>query len=124
MSAIKHNLRKQDRPVCRPDPDTGKYELIRPFEFTAAGTEFSIQIGEQWDGASIPKGAWYTTYSPFHPKVMTAALVHDYFCWRRFAWFDYEMAAELFDDLLKIHGAGDVKRKLMVRAVKWFGPRW
>lgn len=110
-------------PVLVPDPASGLYVLHEPWEFAInRGGVYSIPAGFSYDGASIPKGAWYTTYSPFNPVVMAAALEHDWLCVNRPKGISSKDAAEHFRDRLVYVGL--VRRTLMYRAVLWFGPRW
>ncbi len=51
-----------------------------------------------------------------------AAVVHDYFCVTKKV--PYTVAADIFDACLKKDGINWFKRTLMVRAVRWFGPRF
>lgn len=112
-------------PVLRPNKgNKNSWELVEEFAFMANLESFSIPAGFQFDGASVPKGAWYTTYSPSHSCVMRAALVHDFLCTRRPKQISSDVAANLFGRMLRDDGASNIKAALMVRAVKWFGPRW
>ena len=66
-------------PELIPVPLKDKYELVKDYIYSYnGGHEVVIPSGFQYDGASIPVIAQPLTYTPFHPKVMTAALVHDW----------------------------------------------
>lgn len=113
-----------NRVILEPRPDKGGYMLDRPYEFSAMGKRWNIGAGFTYDGASVPKGAWYTTHSPFNYKVMRAALEHDYFCVNKPTGTTSRAAAERFRQVLEEDGVGAIKRGLMYRAVVWFGPKW
>lgn len=107
-----------------PDPYKGCYRLVAPYVFTAFGELWRIPAGFEYDGASVPRGAWYTTYSPFNPIVMRASLKHDFWCVTRPAKPSSQQAAQEFYRDLMSDGASQIKAKLMRRAVLWFGPQW
>lgn len=100
------------------------YQLLRPYHFRVGQRWFEIPAQYLYDGASVPRGAWYSTYSPFDPLVMAAALCHDYLCDTRPAEVTSEQAADDFHRRLLEHGAGKMRAWLMWRAVRMFGPRW
>jgi hypothetical protein len=105
-----------------PCPIRRRYVLLEPWSFVCKGTTFTIDAGFEYDGASIPKGAWYSTYSPYNPIVMLAALEHDYLCIHRPLGISSADAALHFKKALTY--ANPIKRELMYRAVLWFGPMW
>lgn len=109
-------------PRLEPMPWAQRYRLVREWVFYVDTHQFVIPPGYVYDGASVPRGGWYTTYSPFNPIVMVAALEHDWLCERRPAEVSSARAAEHFRDRL-VH-AGAVRRQLMYRAVLHFGPKW
>lgn len=105
-----------------------RYQLLNMYRFDdESGREWTIRPGYVYDGASIPTLTgltWVATYSKFDPRVMRAALVHDYFCDTRPPKLNYLQAADLFHKMLLEDGAGKWKARTMVRAVKMFGPKW
>lgn len=109
-------------PELQPVPEIGRYRLTQDWPFEARGFHFAIPAGYPYDGASVPRGAWYTTYSPYNPVVMVAALEHDWLCDQRPSIVRYKAAASHFRVRL-IH-ATPLKRELMYQAVLRFGPRW
>ena len=116
-------------PKLRPLPGKNeRYQLVEPYWVQRANTpRFLIHAGYCFDGASIPSViglTWAVTYSKFHPKVMRAALVHDWLCDDRPAWSTSRVAADIFQQMLYEDGASRKKAALMVRAVRWFGPKW
>jgi hypothetical protein len=72
-----------------------------------------------FDGASIPRIAWSLIYSPFHPDVVAAALIHDY------DYFVHPVGKKLADkrflEYLIVNGANTRKSHEMYWAVRLFG---
>lgn len=122
-SPAKPSLIKHDpAPLLMPCAGHRKYVLMEPWEYQVNEHQLWIPAGFEFDGASIPRGCWYTTYSPFNPIVMTAALEHDHLCVMRPSFIAYDVAAKHFRD--RLTKAGSIRRELMYRAVLWFGPKW
>ena len=65
-------------PSVRPDPAIGYYRLANDYAVTVVGVEIIIPEGFIFDGASIPSAFWISFYTPYHPMVLKAGLVHDY----------------------------------------------
>jgi hypothetical protein len=122
----------QDAPHLRPLPQRDgvgpRYQLIRDWYFKdLSGEKWAIKHGYIYDGASIPTLTgltWAATYSKFDPRVMRAALAHDYFCDCQPAEISSDEAADLFGHMLIEDGAGKWRAAMMVKAVKSFGPHW
>jgi hypothetical protein len=112
----------EKNPVLMPCPGHQKYILQELWPFEIRGQHFRAVPGFEYDGASIPRGAWYSTYSPFHPIVMRAALEHDYLCAYKPKGISSKHAAVHFRDALT--KATPIKKALMYMAVLWFGPQW
>lgn len=74
------------------------------------------------DGASIPRIAWRTIGHPFDDRWMRSALVHDIRCSFRVGTWQDTLA--MFDECMRVEGNDGWRRTWMVRAVRWFGPRW
>ena len=56
-----------------------RYVLYYDTAFQIIGCKpFMVPVGFSTDGASIPRFAWITTGTPFHPKHIRAAVIHDY----------------------------------------------
>ena len=114
-------------PLTAKDAPKPKYRVVSPYRILAAGRTWTVPQGFMYDGASIPTlmGAlWVLTYSPFHPWVMPAACVHDYFCDNKPSDFNSVQAAELFRVMLLWAGVSEFKARAMWRAVRVGGPRW
>ena len=120
----------QDSPWMRPLPalkSGPRYQLMRDWYFTdLAGERWAVKHGYIYDGASIPTLSgltWAATYSKFDPRVMRAALAHDFLCDVTPAETNYLNAADLFGEMLMQDGCGKWKARTMVWAVKMFGPK-
>ena len=105
-----------------------RYQLLAPYNFNdQLGQAWTIDTGYVYDGASIPTLVgltWAVTHSKFDPRVMRAALVHDYFCDTTPDNFTDEQAADLFLQMLLEDGVWRIRARAMARAVRWFGPHW
>ena len=121
----------QDSPWLRPLParDSGpRYQLMRDWYFRDwVDEQWAVKAGYIYDGASIPTLTgclWAATYSKFDPRVMRAALAHDFLCDVTPAGTNYVNAADLFGKMLLEDGCGSWRTAAMVKAVKLFGPKW
>ncbi|MBQ4880254.1 DUF1353 domain-containing protein [Pseudoalteromonas luteoviolacea] len=54
------------------------YELVEDFSYEINGNVRWVPRFFQYDGASIPIAAYYLVGTPFNPRYMQAALVHDW----------------------------------------------
>lgn len=126
-----------DRPKLSPAPECSglpepMYVLLADYEFTVRQSNgrprtFTVHRGYTYDGASIWSKlglTWVLSVSPFHPYVMRAALQHDVLCDIQPPFFGSGMAAVKFGNDCLADGIAPRKVRRMVRAVKWFGPRW
>ncbi|ESP91132.1 hypothetical protein N483_15680 [Pseudoalteromonas luteoviolacea NCIMB 1944] len=97
------------------------YELVDDFPYEHNGKVRWVPKFFQYDGASIPTLAYHMVGTPFNPRYMKAALVHDWL----YHTHEIERAAadELFYSMLCESGVGDAKAKIMRLAVELFG-RW
>lgn len=73
-----------------------------------------VPYGFITDGASIPKLFWSSVGSPYCPRFITAAVVHDYMC--REKW-DVQEMSDLFLLLLLDSQVGETRAALMETAV-------
>jgi len=66
------------RPIIVPT-DNGLYKLYSDFEYTCPKYNVSVYVEAPFifDGASIPKPLWSIIGSPFLPRYIGPALVHD-----------------------------------------------
>ena len=107
------------QPSVVPAPGKDEYMLIDDYPFD----KILIPAYFLYDGASIPWFAWVAIYTPFHPDVMAASLVHDWLyvshqCSRK-------EADQIFYSILILNGVNKTKAKLMYRALRvGGGPAW
>lgn len=100
---------------------TGWPTRVRVLEALAYGP-ITVPVGFVSDGASIPRIAWRTIGHPFDARWLRSALVHDLRCsFRVGTWQD---TADMFRESMGVEGNTGWRRDWMVRAVRWFGPRW
>ena len=64
--------------IVRPIPKINCYELCKPLAFWVMYRRCTVPEGFVSDGASIHKLFWTITTSPFHPKIIRGAFIHDY----------------------------------------------
>lgn len=64
--------------VLKPRPKEQRYEVCAPLHFVMFDKEFTVPAGFLTDGASIPRFAWFTTGTPYDPRHIRAAVVHDF----------------------------------------------
>lgn len=102
-----------------PHPTSGNYCLDDDYTITIRGCTITVPAGFEFDGASIPPFFWLAFHSPYHPKVVRAALIHDYL----YVTHEVDKAeADLtFVTILGIDGVDKWRRKNMWRAVHLFG---
>lgn len=104
-----------------PIPESDKYMNEYDFTVTFEDKDITVPTGFIYDGASIPKIGlvWMITYTNFHPKVMTPALIHDYLYTTGSHGKDF--ADRFFRTLLLKNGVPKIKAGMMYKAVKHFG---
>ena len=71
------------------------------------------------DGASIPKIFWSIITSPFHPKIVRGAFIHDYLF--RVHIVPRKVADQKLNSVIKSDGMDRTKAYLIYRAVRDFG---
>ena len=108
----------RQRPKISPYNAT-QMELMEDFTFNLAGTTHVILAGTVFDGASIPWIARPIIGSPFSPRFIEAALVHDYCCVFN---LDGDLRDAKFKDILRINSVSKIKSGAMHKAV--VGYRW
>lgn len=64
--------------ICKPLPKDDCYELVEPLVFWVDYNRYVVPAGFVSDGASIPKIFWPVITSPFNPKIIRGAIIHDY----------------------------------------------
>ena len=100
---------------------TDYYHTYEEYRITILGKEIVIPKGFVFDGASIPAAFWISFYTPYHPRVIAAALVHDFLYYSHLA--TKEEADKIFGAILGAKGVGKFRRRNMWRAVHLFGGR-
>lgn len=106
-------------PVTTPIPGTDLLELCQPFEYSEGNY---IPAGFRYNGANVPPFAWQLTYPPHHPKILRAALVHDWLYWCHAV--SRRDADALFRVFLIEDGANKIKANTMHRTLRLFGGRY
>lgn len=104
-------------------PDSNKleeaYELVEDFDYSFRGTQLSVPKFFQYDGASIPSAVWQLIGTPFNPRFMKAAIVHD---WLFHTHEITRAEADInFYEMLLESGVNVVRATLMREAVENFG---
>lgn len=84
------------------------------------GVVVRIPAGFEFDGASIPRFAWSVIGSPFHPRLMTASVFHDWL------YYTHQLGSRLDADdwLLRLmlrSGVGAARANTIYSAVRAFG---
>lgn len=110
--------------------DDDSFILYEPFHVELArpsGSLWHIIVPTAFvsDFASVPRTplAWWIAGDVGR----RSAVVHDYLCVLGKSLTpvcDYLTAADVFDACLKAEDVADWRRWMMVRAVRWFGPRF
>lgn len=105
------------------------FELTEPFQYwtlidAPADTVRWIDVpcGYRTDFASVPRIFW-----PLFPpvgRVGKAAVVHDWLCDESPHSCDHTTAADIFDEAMRVLEVPAWQRRIMVAAVKVFGPRF
>ena len=118
----KGELISVDEPKLRPDVELNKFRLARSIGViyrNRGGKVKSVVVPEGFvtDGASIPKLFWSSIGSPYCPRFITGAVVHDYMCEQD---WDVEEMSDLFLLLLLDSMVGEVKASLMETAVRLY----
>jgi hypothetical protein len=108
-------------PVAKPDVNKLEeaFEVAEDVATKYEGAQIRVPKFFQYDGASIPPGAWQLIGTPFQPRFMQAAVFHDWVYHTHAV--DFVSANELFYDLLVANGVRKTKAQLMLAAVENFG---
>jgi hypothetical protein len=108
------------QPTIRALPRANKYEVVTPYRIRVDGILYMIPRGFVFNGASIPRVLWGLVTSPYNPRILVAALVHDYLY--RTHLTNRKRADQVFRVLLRRNqGFGKTKIALIYRAVRMFG---
>jgi hypothetical protein len=105
------------------------YETAEPLfvdlsDVTQVCHRVDIPQGYRFDGATIPRFLWSMIGSPFDPRFMLAACVHDWYCEHTSKCYESRAIGDgVFFRLLAKAGVPKWKRSLMflgVRLNSWF----
>jgi len=108
-----------NQPSISSVPDKDLYVVDDDFVVKLTTVKIVVPCYFLTDGASVPKACRPFTYEPFHPRVMAAAVTHDWLYHTH--QVDREQADKIFYDLMIINHANQVKARLMYEAVRRFG---
>lgn len=95
------------------------YELTDDFHSQYQDQDIWVPKFFQYDGASIPPPAYQIIGTPFNPRLMEAAVVHDWLYYTQ--QFPRATADEIFYELLIKAGVPKLKAILMRESVQGFG---
>jgi len=98
------------------------YERFTYYTELLPVTEIDVPAGYATDFASIPRFFWRIL--PPWGNYGKAAVVHDWLCDIEPKLCDSDTAADIFNEAMVVLGVGKIKRGIMVKAVKWFGPKF
>lgn len=112
-------------PVPTPPPEYhfrgAGYQLRTDFYYKGGGHEVWVPSRFIFDGASIPEVGWSKISTPFNPKIMHAAVIHDW------VYYNHQMsrkqADRLFVHMLKESGFDWGKRVVVHGVLRTFGGR-
>lgn len=100
-----------------------KMKLLSNFSYRDKdGKLWLAPVGSIVDGASIPRAFWWIIGSPFVGDYRSATVIHDVYCQKKTR--PSKRVHEVFGEMLKDLGLGWMKRTAMIKAVKWFGPKF
>lgn len=108
---------------------TKPFELVQSFDYItnvdfdavwAPPHVISVPAGYRTDFASIPRFFWRIL--PPIGKYGKAAVVHDWLCDESPKRMSSDQAADVFNEAMEVLKVGPIKRCVMTKAVKWFGP--
>lgn len=95
------------------------YQLRADFYYKGGGHEVWVPSRFIFDGASIPEIGWSKISTPFNPKIMHAAVVHDW------VYYNHQMsrkeADRLFVEMMKESGFDWGKRVVVQGVLSAFG---
>lgn len=102
-------------PKLKPLPHKDLWRLLEDFKIIARGYSITVPLCFEFDGASIPWFGWQATYTPAHPKVIVAALVHDWIYLTH--QVPRDTADKIFYEILLRCGAEQEKAWIMYQAL-------
>lgn len=102
-------------PKLKPLPRKEMWRLLEDYHTIARGIKVVVPVAFEFDGASIPWFGWQATYTPSSPKIITAALVHDWLYANHQT--DKKTADKILRELLTRCGADPERSWIMYQAV-------
>lgn len=127
------NIKFATVPVVKPLPKENMYVTLASINVVYVddqGETRSVHIPEGYrtDGATIPKVFYSTIGTPFSPKFLRAAIVHDFMCNvydGKISNIDrdqvtVDLMSDLFFDLLRLDGVSLPKALTMEAAVRLY----
>ena len=114
-------IRPDFRPAdCRFYPGQPGYELTNDFSFiVASGSARTIPAGFWFNGASIPAAFWQITFSPFDPRIIDGALIHDWLYTSK--QVPRKVADNTFAAFLLANSHAGIRTEVVRYAVRMFG---
>ena len=95
------------------------YELLRDYTLIYKNQNINVPQSFRFDGATIPRLCWRVIGTPYDPRFMQAALIHDWL------YMSHQMkrrdADKIFYSLLLCSGVNKTRAMLMKWAVRVFG---
>ena len=105
---------------CLYYPDSAGFELVEDYAFQIVGGGFlTVPAGFWYNGASIPAAFWQITFSPFDPRILAGALVHDWLYTSK--QVQKNIADATLEKYLIDFHSGTIKAALVKKAVQLFG---
>lgn len=95
------------------------YELTDDFHVQYQNNAIWVPKFFQYDGASIPPAGYQIVGTPFNPRFMIPAVVHDWLYYTQ--QFSRDVADEIFYELLIEAGVPKLKAIVMRESVQSFG---
>jgi hypothetical protein len=86
------------------------------------GYRWIAKVGDELDGASIPRFFWRVAGSPYCGKYREASIVHDVYCMNKV--IDSRLVHNAFHEMMIASGCSKWKAWCMWAAVRMFGPRF
>ena len=105
--------------LLMPVPSERVYELATSITYVLDDGPITLPIGFRTNGASIPRFAWITTGTPYDPRYIGAALLHDFIY--QTAVRSRLYADQLFRDLMLLDGVSVYQSCKMYLALRAFG---
>ena len=103
-----------------PITNTDTYKLAEGLLYVYDNGNLTVPIGFVSDGASIPRFLWPLVTSPFNPRVIRAAFVHDYIYGTPELKIKRKVADRIFYEILLEDGTERQVAENMYKSVRDF----